>query len=156
MLVVNGKKRDTKQTKNNETNEKKFKFRLFRYFSFVSCLSSYTGKITLFHAIENFIARFVPDFLIENLDFDKSSVTGIFDEAADRSDVDAAIAHHPAPEQHIGSRDEPVAHMKSENSPGRAIDLPLEHRIPPDVLDIDHDADCLAIEFIRQVIGFFE
>ena len=62
----------------------------------------------------------------------------------DEREVDHAVAHHAAIEQQVGGRHQPVAEVKRHQAsgvPARALDLALEIRVPPDVIDVDRDAE---------------
>ncbi len=64
-----------------------------------------------------------------------------------RGDVDDAVAHHAAVEQQVGGRHQPVADVEGEQALARAgaLDLALELRVPPDVVDVDGHAERRAL-----------
>ena len=73
--------------------------------------------------------------------------------AANAPDVDHAVAHHAAIVEEIGGRREPVADVEAEQparrNPGKRA---LELGVPPDVIDVDRDAQPRA-EFFAQRVG---
>ncbi len=71
-----------------------------------------------------------------------------------RRRVDDAVAHHAAVEQQIPRRHQPVADVIGQDAAAAsgAGDLALERRVPPDMIDIDGDADAVA-QRIAEIIG---
>src|SRR6059058_1990140 len=73
----------------------------------------------LTHQLQHLITRHIPERLVEDLDLDRASVAGLLHRRTDRADVDHAIAHHPAPQQHTWRWHQPIADVEGEYVPTR-------------------------------------
>ena len=77
------------------------------------------------------------------------------DRAADRFDVDHAIAHHAAIVEDVLGRHQPVADVKRQQAIlAGARDLRQQLRVPPDMIDVERDAEragALGIETVADV-----
>src|SRR4051794_19038864 len=107
---------------------------------------------------KNLIARlFPPIFGGEDLDLLRPPVARGLDGGANPRQIDDAVAHHAAVEEEVAGRHEPIADVMGEDTPGgaRAGDLVHQLRIPPDVVDVDGDADSVA-EQVADVECLFE
>src|SRR5450631_3673156 len=81
------------------------------------------------------------------------------DRGAKRSDVDYAIAHHAAIVEDIFGRHQPVADMERQQTiAAGARDLAQQLRVPPDVIDVERDAEhagALRIEAVADIERLF-
>ena len=60
-------------------------------------------------------------------------------------DLDHAVAHHAAVEQEVAGRHQPVADVEGVDAlAAGAGDLGVDFRVPPDVIDVDGEAEPLA------------
>ena len=69
-----------------------------------------------------------------------------------RAQVDDAVAHHAAVEQQVARRHQPVADVIGEDALAGARDLRGQVRVPPDVIDVDRDADAVA-ELVAEIVA---
>ena len=77
----------------------------------------------------------------EDLDLAVARETLVLDPAANLRDIDHAIAHHAPVVEQVGSWGEPIADVKRQQAAlAGALDLRLELRVPPYVVEIDRDA----------------
>src|SRR5207253_10505711 len=77
----------------------------------------------------------------KNFHFVRAAIAGTFHPRSDQRQIDDAIPHHAAVEQKVAGGDEPVAKMESEQAlVACALDLILELRVPPNMVDVDSDA----------------
>jgi hypothetical protein len=78
----------------------------------------------------------------EDLDFDRPRIAGCLDHRPDAGNVDDAVAHHAPVGQEIRCGHQPVADMEAEDPvlPAGPCDLPGKLRVPPDMIDVDGDA----------------
>ena len=91
----------------------------------------------------------------EDLHFVRAAIAGSLHPGANQRHVDHAVAHHAAIEQQIGRRHQPVADVERQQAvrvAARALDFAFEVRVPPDVVDVDGDADARA-QFVAQIVG---
>src|SRR5277367_3488163 len=106
----------------------------------VGCLRCPAGGLVssveaLDHQLHQFIAGHVVELLVEDFDFDRTVVTRAIDGLAEPTNLDLAVAHHPAPLQHVRQRNDPIVHMESQYPPARPLDLRVDIRVPPHVID---------------------
>src|SRR5665213_1567881 len=89
-----------------------------------------------------------PPALGEDLDLVKPAIPGAFHPATHEPQVDHAVAHHSAVGQKVARGDEPVADLVREKALGRTrpLDFGLEARIPPHVVNVDGDAQSVAVD----------
>ncbi len=93
---------------------------------------------------QDFIRVFFPPvFGGKDFDFALAFESGDFDPVSDFANINDAIAHHAAVEQHICCRNQPVADVKGQDLvvSSSARYLVLKVRVPPDVLYINGDTD---------------
>src|SRR5207244_3082120 len=64
-----------------------------------------------------------------------------------------AVAHAPSILQHVVDRHEPVGDVETHEAAGGARDLVEDFGIPPDVIDVSHDADGGWVESLREAAG---
>ncbi len=89
----------------------------------------------------------------EHLHLDGSIEAGGFDELADASVVDAALAHEAAVFEQVGGGGHPVADVESADAFARARDFRLQLRVPPDMVDIGGDADPFLAQLVDHVVA---
>ncbi len=102
------------------------------------------GGDALFDDGEDFVAGpFPPVVLGKDFDFLRAVIACAFNHCANGRQVDDAIAHHAAIEQHVLGGDQPVADVVGEDAvqAAGAGDGGGEVWVPPDVIDVDGDAD---------------
>src|SRR2546427_11598184 len=88
------------------------------------------------------IERRIPYRLIHDLDLDRPRrVARLLDGCAEGAQLDDAVAHHASIHQHDVYRHEPVGDVETHDAAGGARDLVEDFGIPPDVIDVSHDAD---------------
>src|SRR4051794_11779139 len=106
-------------------------------------------------SLDDFVHRPRPPVVGENLDLDEAGKSQRFDLAADAPEIDDAVAHHAAVEEEVAGRHEPVADVVGEHAPAAAThDLSRQLRIPPDVVDVERDAEpaaCPRVEPVAEV-----
>ena len=92
----------------------------------------------------------------EDLDLDEALEAVVFHLAADAAHVDASLTHQRAVVEEVFSRRAPVADVEGEDAPGGAAapDFRFKVRVPPDVVDIDRDANGGRVEEIAEVVLF--
>ncbi len=61
-----------------------------------------------------------------------------------------AVAHHAAVHQHVLHGHQPIGDVETDDPPGGAGELLVEVGVPPDVIDVGHDADGRGIEPLHQ------
>src|SRR3954452_5341411 len=75
--------------------------------------------------VKDLLPRRVPQFLVEDLDLDRSVVPGRVAGLAQPAQVDRTVAHHAAAEQGVlGEWYDPVAHLIGQDPLARPLDLP--------------------------------
>ena len=80
-----------------------------------------------------------------------SVVARSVDQPADAGQVDHAVAHHPAPGEHVRGGGEPVGYVVAGDSSLGALDQGVEMGVPPDVVGVDHHAHVGGIEALGQL-----
>ena len=101
---------------------------------------------------QNLIDRLCPPVVGENLDFGVTGKALRLDRAAHRSDIDHAVAHHAAVVENVSGRHQPVADVKRQQAIFSSADnLRQQLGIPPDVIDVERDAQRAGAPRIQPV-----
>src|SRR5204863_2532275 len=106
----------------------------------------YACEISLLDQGQQCIERSIPNRLVHDLDFDRPGVARLLDGRAEGAQLDDAVAHHASIHQHVVYRHEPVGDVETHDAAGGARDLVEDFGIPPDVIDVSHDADGGSVE----------
>src|SRR5258708_1589180 len=102
--------------------------------------------------LQDLIDRLLPPIVGENLDLRKTRKTLRLDGAAQSLDVDYAVAHHAAVVEEAFCGHQPVADVKRlEAILSGAFDLRQYIRVPPDVIDVERDAEQTGPVGIKRV-----
>ena len=91
----------------------------------------------------------------KDFDFVPAVEPGGADHCGDAGQIDAAIAHQCAIVQHVASRDSPIAQVVAEQSflLAQQFDFLLQIGIPPNVIDVDRNADQRMIQLLANLAG---
>ena len=81
-----------------------------------------------------------------------TAVTGVLDHGAQPAQVDDAVARHAAIEDEVAGGHEPVADVVSQDAPAATHDLPRQIGVPPQMIDVNCDADAVA-QLVAEVVG---
>src|SRR5437879_2587375 len=73
-----------------------------------------------------------------------AGIAGVLHHGAQAAQLNDTVSRHAAIENEIAGGHEPIADVIGKNAPARARDLPRQIRVPPDVIDIDGEADALT------------
>src|SRR6267378_1203404 len=103
----------------------------------------------LAHAQDLVWVALPPVELGEDLDLVKARVARAFDPGADARQVDHAVPHHAAVVEQIARRHQPVADVVGEDALAGSLDLLLQLRIPPDVVDVHRGANSIPEQFAK-------
>src|ERR1019366_7570790 len=86
------------------------------------------------------------------LDFGVAGEPQRLDGGTQAPDVDHAVAHHAAVVEKVRGRHQPVADVERQQAVfSRAFDLRQQIRVPPDVIDVERDAERAGPLGIKRV-----
>src|SRR4051794_40992176 len=92
--------------------------------------------------LQHLIYRSAPPLAGKNFDLRIAGKALRFDRAAQGADIDHAVAHHAAVVEDVLCRHQPVADVEGQQAVfAGARDLRQHIRIPPDVIDVERDAE---------------
>src|SRR5579883_1045328 len=114
----------------------------------------HTPEKSLAHQLEQLLAGQAPEGLIENFYFDRSTIACAVNSLAKTAKLYDAIAHHAAPIEHMGRGNQPVVDVETKDRAARRLDVLINRRVPPDMIDIDHHAQigrCTSPEQVQRL-----
>src|ERR1700756_301623 len=111
---------------------------------------------TFFYQRERFVAWKRPKLFVEDFNFDQAVVSRSIDRRNQLAELDTPVSHQASAVQKIGRRYEPVAHVKCKDAAAGSINLAVNIWIPPHMVGINDDADCVRWEIVGQHSGLFQ
>src|SRR5678816_2706280 len=78
------------------------------------------------------------------LDFIEAVKARAIGGSTNSGDIDKTVAYHAAAAHVLFQRGQPIAQMETDDPSSRALDFVTKVRVPPDVIDIDDDAEAFA------------
>src|SRR5215469_5806456 len=110
------------------------------------------GPVPLDANAQDLVHRLVPPGVGKDLDLGIATKTLRLYRSADRTDVDDAVAHHAAVVENVLGRHQPVTDVEGEQPVApRTRDLHHQVRVPPDVIDVERDAERAGAAGIEPV-----
>src|SRR5215469_4078556 len=90
--------------------------------------------------IHHLVLGHMPDGLVEDFNFNWTSIAGRINQLAELAQFDHAVAHHRATHENAWERHGPVGNVKADYPSACPVYFCSQFRIPPDVEGIDHDS----------------
>src|SRR5829696_1816403 len=109
-------------------------------------------QIALSDQLQSVVSRHGPHLFVEYLHFYRSGIAGSVHGLPHPSKLDHPITYHAARRQRIPSPPEPVVDVEPEDVSRRSLYLPIQLRVPPDVVDVYDHTYLRGVQSLHDVV----